>query len=122
MRAFLPALPLLALLATWARADFDAGLAAYDGGRFAEAAAAWHRLADEGEGRAQLALAGLYRQGLGVRAVAARAAHYYALAAAQGFVGAQVNIGEMRERGEGVARDPARAWAWYRRAAEAGNA
>ena len=53
---------------------------------------------------------------------AARAARLYRLAAERGLAIAQVNIGEMHERGEGVARDRAAAYVWYRRAAAGGNA
>ena len=104
-----------------ARADFDAGLAAYDGGRYREAAAHWAPLAKSGHAGAQVALAGLYRQGLGVTADAVRAARLYRQAAEQGLAIAQVNIGEMYLRGEGVPRDSATAYIWYRRAAAAGN-
>jgi TPR repeat protein len=34
---------------------------------------------------------------------------------------AQANFAEMLEGGEGLRRDPARAWAWYRVAAAGGN-
>jgi TPR repeat protein len=35
---------------------------------------------------------------------------------------AQANLGEMLARGVGVGRDPVRAWAWLRLAADGGNA
>lgn len=122
LAAALFAVAMSALTAMPARADFDAGLDAYDGGRYADAVAHWEPLAANGHANAQLALAGLYRHGLGVPADAARAARLYRMAAERGLAVAQVNLGEMYARGEGVARDSVQAFVWYRRAAALGNA
>ncbi len=101
---------------------FARALAAYDSGRYGDAAGTWARLAENGNVDAMAALAGLYRQGLGVPRDAARAAALYRRAGLAGHVIAQVNLGEMLAQGIGVARDPGRAWAWLRRAADGGNA
>ena len=135
IRLFITALvlSLAAITATPARAGggaatgrgddaFAGALAAYDAGRYHAAARAWGRLAENGNRDAAVALAGLYRQGLGVPRDAARAAALYRRAGLAGHVIAQANLGEMLARGEGVARDPVRAWAWSRLAAEGGNA
>lgn len=55
-----------ALALAWpALADFDAGRAAFDAGRFDEAAAEWRAAAESGDARAMLALGGLHARGLG---------------------------------------------------------
>lgn len=104
-----------------ARADFAAGLAAYDAGDYETAIAEWRPLAEDGDPAAQVAVAGLYRDGLGVRADLALAANWYRRAAEQGDPVAQLNLGEMTARGLGVARDPVMAWAWLGLAAEQGR-
>ncbi len=101
---------------------FARALAAYDSGRYGDAAGTWARLAENGNVDAMAALAGLYRQGLGVPRDAARAAALYRRAGLAGHVIAQANLGEMLAQGIGVPRDPGRAWAWLRRAADGGNA
>ena len=47
---------------------------------------------------------------------------WYRKAAAQGFAGAQNNLGAMYEQGLGLSKDEAEAARWYRKAAEQGNA
>ncbi len=49
------------------------------------------------------------------------AARYYRLAADEGFAGAQNNLGDMYEEGEGVPQNPKFAVYWYTRAAERGE-
>jgi TPR repeat protein len=104
---------------------FARAIAAYDAGRYGEAARLWSGLSGAGHRDAIAALAGLYRQGLGVARDLGRAASLYRRAGLRGHVIAQANFGEMLERGEGRsrARDHplARAWAWYRIAGEGGN-
>ncbi len=113
---------------------FARAIAAYDAGRYFEAAKLWSGLSDSGHRDAIAALAGLYRQGLGVTRDLGRAAALYRRAGVRGHVIAQANFAEMLERGEGRFRDRsqardhprdhprARAWAWYRIAGEGGNA
>ena len=103
-------------------ADFAAGAKAYDGGRYAEAFAAWHALAKAGSVRAQVAIAGMYRFGEGRAVDVESAARWYRRAAEAGDPIAQLNYAEMLEHGTGVTRDRAAALHWYRRAAEQGNA
>ena len=100
---------------------FARAIAAYDAGRYGQAVEIWTRLSGAGIDGAAAALAGLYRQGLGVARDPARAAALYRRAGLRGHVIAQLNLGEMLERGEGRARDRAAAWAWYRIAGEGGN-
>ena len=103
-------------------ADFAAGLEAYDAGDFETAAAEWRPLAEAGSAEAQVALADLYHNGLGVPADTAAAARWYRRAAAQGDAVAQLNLGDFYSRGRGVARDLAEAYAWLTLAAAQGRA
>lgn len=123
-RALLSGLVLGLVLAVGAaplRADFQEGLAAYDAGDFAAAAEAWRPLAEAGDVEAQVALAGLYGNGLGVPADPTAAARLYRAAAEQGDAVARLNLGDVYSRGAGVPRDPARAYVWLSLAAEQGR-
>ena len=116
----------LVLLALWAapasaRADFAAGARAYDGGDYATAFAEWQGLAEAGDTMAQVAIAGMYRGGLGRAPNATAALRWYRRAARAGAAIAQMNLGEMLARGEGAAPDPVAAWTWLSRAAAQGN-
>jgi TPR repeat protein len=104
-----------------ARADFAAGLQAYDGGDYALAWAEWQAQAQAGDPDAQIALAGLFIQGLGVARDPAMAVHWYRRAAQQGAVMAQLNLGDLYARGLGVERDLVRAYAWLELAARKGQ-
>ena len=122
-RRLLPATTLLALLVTTgpATADFATAASAYDGGDYATAFREWRTLAEAGDTAAQIALAGLYRGGLGRDIDLARAAQWYARAAPAGNAVAQLNLGEMYEHGWGVTRDAVAAFVWYHRAAAQGR-
>ncbi len=117
MRLWSLTLSLLLLVPLSARADFADGLRAYDAGEYESALAEWTPLARAGDGDALLALAGLYRQGLGTAPDLARAARLYRRAAEQGAVIAQLNLGDLYARGQGVARDLVRAYMWLELAA-----
>lgn len=103
-------------------ADFAAGLEAYDAGDFETAAAEWRPLAEAGNAEAQIALAGLYHNGLGVPGDLTAAARWYRRAAEQGDPVAQLNLGDFYGRGLGVARDLVQAYAWLSLAAAQGRA
>ena len=64
----------------------------------------------------------MYANGDGVAEDDAEAVRWYRLAAEQGYVFAQFNLGVMYSRGEGVPEDDAEAVRWYRLAAEQGDA
>ncbi|RMD62126.1 MAG: sel1 repeat family protein, partial [Alphaproteobacteria bacterium] len=70
---------------------------------------------------AQVAVAGLYLNGLGTRADAAAAARWYRRAAMAGDAVAQLNLGDFYARGIGVRRDPVCAFVWLSRAAAQGR-
>jgi TPR repeat protein len=63
----------------------------------------------------------MYQRGWGVSQDYGEAMRWYQLAAAQGFVPAEVNIGRMIARGWGVGKDCAIARQWFERATAAGN-
>ena len=94
------------------------GLRAYDGGRYAEAATVWERLAKAGEIDAQTALAGLYISAPpGIAYSPTKAASLYRQAAEQNDPIAQMNLGDFYARGIGVSIDLAKAAFWLGRAA-----
>ncbi len=103
-------------------ADFNEGLRAYDAGDYATARDEWLALARRGDVDAQVAIAGLYRSGLGLPQSDADAAEWYRRAAENGHAVAQINLGELYSLGRGVQRDLALAFFWWSLAAERGQA
>jgi len=124
-RAAAHALALAALLlaagAPPSRADFAEGLAALDAGDFETALQAWRPLAEAGDAEAQVALAGLYRDGLGLPADLVQAVRWYRRAAEQGDAVAQLNLGDLYARGAGLPRDLVQAHLWLSLAAAQGR-
>jgi TPR repeat protein len=102
-------------------AEFAAATSAYDGGDYATAFREWRRLSEAGDTESQIALAGLYRGGIGRDVDLKRAAHWYGRAAGAGDAVAQLNLAEMYEHGWGVTRDRVAAFIWYHRAAAQGR-
>lgn len=100
------------------RADFADGLRAFDAGDYAAALAEWRPLAESGDVEAQVALAGLYLDGLGVRRDVAEAARWYERAARQGSLVGQFNLGDLYAEGRGVRRDLVEAYVWLSLAAQ----
>ncbi len=119
--AFALAAALLAAGAPPSHADFAEGLAALDAGDFEDALEAWRPLAEAGDAEAQVALAGLYRDGLGLRADLAEAVQWYRRAAEQGEAVAQLNLGDLYSRGEGLPRDLVQAYLWLSLSAAQGR-
>ena len=77
--------------------------------------------ADKGSSTAQCYLGSLYYRSCSDPAAGlnnAEAAKWYTRAADQGHTGAQVNLADMYDRGEGVEQDQVLANTWYHRAAE----
>jgi TPR repeat protein len=95
---------LLAVTAAPSRADFADGLAAFDAGDYQTTVEEWRPLAEAGDVEAQVALAGLYLDGLGVARDQAEGARWY------------------RSRGQGVPKDLAQAYLWLSLAAAQGRA
>jgi TPR repeat protein len=112
-------------LATPARADSaltNQGLAAFSGGRYAEALQDWQRAAETGDGQAALYIGLLHDLGRGVTQDAQAARGWYERAAALGNAVAMFNVGVLYDSGVGVARDRPMAAEWYRKAATQGMA
>ncbi len=109
------------LWASSARADFKAGVEAYDRGDFLAAYDEWLPLARGGDLAAQRNIGHLYRQGQGVPQDAAVAVNWYTRAAEAGLARAQANLASMYLRGEGVQRNERTAAVWFQRAALDGH-
>ena len=88
VRSAMVALSLAAAPSAWA--DFDAGQAAFDAGRFGEALTEWRAAAGEGDGRAMLALGRVHVRGVG---------------ALQNFVEAHMWLNLAARRGESAAAE-----------------
>ena len=71
------------------------GIEAYKSGDYALAAVCFQSVADQGNSVAQSCLGALYYNGLGVEQSYEKAAKYYRLAADQGEVYSQYNLGMM---------------------------
>ncbi len=108
---------LLAALPGTSRADFAAGVAAYDRGDYATAFKEWQPLAEAGDPAAQRNVGHLFRKGLGVPQDALKAAEWYRRAAELGFARAQANLASMYLHGNGVPQDYAEAAKWFESAA-----
>ncbi len=121
LAAFL--LPVLLLVAgPQARAaNFAEGVAAYDGGDYQTAVDIWRPLADEGDAKAQLAVASIYHFGEGLPQNDRLAAMYYRAAAEQGERVAQVILADFYMAGRGIPRDVVGAYLWYDQAARQGD-
>ncbi|CCQ72314.1 tetratricopeptide repeat protein [Magnetospira sp. QH-2] len=126
MRVFM----ILIYLLIWsipARADFAAGMGAYEAGDFVAAREAWHPLAEAGDPRAQYWMGDLYRFGKGVAQDFKAAMGWYKQAARQTEDGdmlrrAAYALGYMVKRGQGAPKDLDKAECLYRVAAENGYA
>ncbi len=125
MRAVLRlALSLLLLLAAAdiARADFAAGFAAFQKGRYPAALKELRPLAEAGDTRAQFLLGRMYRDGLGVKKSAGKAFDWLTKAAdgpdADRY--AMHDLAVLYERGQGTKKDLGKAVELYRRAAARG--
>jgi TPR repeat protein len=104
-----------------ARADFAAGVQAYDGGDYKTAFAEWTPLAQSGDAQAQVALADLYRSGAKGDPDMVKAVYWFRRAAVQGDPIGQLNLGEHYLTGQGVKRAPVEAYMWLSLAAARGN-
>lgn len=108
-------------LASQASAGFDEAVAAANDGKFAFAFEEFSALAEQGDARAQQALAWMYYEGQGRQRDYEKAVYWYRKAADQGNVTAQINLAQMYAYGKGVAQDFARAAEWWKKLAEQGD-
>lgn len=110
IRASAPALAIsvaIALTALSARADFDAGLAAYQAGDFATARSLWLPLAEQGDPAAQRNLALILLQpGPNRIPSAVQAVHWLQKSAEAGFARAHYDLAYLRFQGLGLKADP----------------
>src|SRR6185312_6728050 len=114
---------LLACAPTAARADYAAGLQAYDNKDYTTAYMEWLPLAKQGDAKAQHGLALLYETGNGVPVKDdVEAAKWYAAAALQGIAESQANLALMFAEGRGVKQDYNRAASLWEQAADKGVA
>jgi TPR repeat protein len=95
-----------------ARADFAAGVAAYEKQDYATAAKEWEPLAKSGDAAAQFNLGLLYLDGQGKPQNYSEAVLWFRRAADQGYGKAQLNLGAMYGSGRGVKRDYVQAYKW----------
>jgi len=78
------------------------------------------RLAEEGDAKAQLHVAGLYRTGRGVARDDSASVRWYRAAAEKGLAEAQFELAKAYDTALGGPRDPFEAVRWYRLAAQQG--
>jgi TPR repeat protein len=96
------------------------GLAAFSGGRYAQAAHDWQKAAETGDGQAALYIGLLYDLGRGVARDVQAARAWYEHGAALGSSIAMFNLGVLYDSGLGMPRDRTISIAWYRKAAALG--
>jgi uncharacterized protein len=115
-----------AALSLWggsqALAGFDDAVAAANDGKFTVAFDEFSNLAQQGDARAQQALAWIYYEGQGRKKDYEKALFWYQKAAEQGNVSAQINLAQMYAYGKGVAQDFSQAARWWQQLAEQGDA
>lgn len=102
------------------RADFNAGLAAYERGDYKTAYEQWRPEAEKGDPYAQHMLGFLYANGRAVPLAPKQTLKWWKRAATQGFAPAQYTLGSLYRGGLGVGRDLEKAAHWIGRAADAG--
>jgi TPR repeat protein len=105
-----------------ARARFDEASAAFARGDYPAALSLFRPLAERGDARAQVNIAAMYFNGLGVRQDFAEAMRWFRRAADLGDATAQNNLGLIYFNGLGLAKDHGEAMRWFRLAAGQGHA
>ena len=101
--------------------DLDAGLAAYEHGRYAEALRHFRPLADAGLAVAQYRLGLMNGAGEALPLDHEEAVRWYRLAALQGHRDAAFRLGRMHYQGRDVAPDERKARKWLLQAAHQGH-
>jgi TPR repeat protein len=111
----------LLAVATSTYAGWEEGQAAFARRDYALALREFLALAKEGHAEAQLNVAFIYNQGLGVPVDHVVAAQWYRKAAEQGLAEAQAQLAVVYSQGLGVARNYPEALKWSTKAAEQGH-
>lgn len=99
------------------QAPADSGLAHFEAGDMAAAAAAWAPLARRGDRWAMVGLGHV----AAIRGRDAESVRWYHAAAVRGHAAAQALLANAYLEGRGVGRDPELAYAWYHVAAASGH-
>ena len=97
--------------------EFESGLEAYYQGDYATAIFYWSSLAENGDPEAQFNIGSLYMRGEGFNQDEGKATRWFKLAAEQGNVFAQNELGYIHYIGKGILR----AYMWWDIAAQRGN-
>ncbi|MAO57488.1 MAG: hypothetical protein CMM61_17575 [Rhodospirillaceae bacterium] len=118
---WLPVLVLTLLAAPVARADFQAGLTAYEQGDFKAAMRAWLPLAEAGDPEAQFRVGRLYDVGEGTPPDGKQAVYWYGKAHGQGNRKATYNLGQIYYSGRIVTKNESSAAKYFQIAAESGH-
>ncbi len=111
---------ILIAVCTWAQADFQDGVEAYNSGNYLYAFDEFRALALGGDAAAQYRLGVMYSKGQGVPQDDKQASSWYLKAAIQDETRAQFAIAEMYRLGQGVPQNDQQAARWYIEAAEHG--
>lgn len=100
--------------------QFEMALGHYESGNYAKAVELGMDGAKKGHPGAQMLMATLYKDGVGVEQSFTEAKVWYEQAGNQGHVLAQFHLGVMYEQGLGTPQDYRQALQWYGRAGELG--
>lgn len=109
------------LLGTVLRADFAAGMKAYENHDYVTALKEWQPLAQSGDAAAQFNLGLMYLDGTGVPQSVTHSVEWFRRSADQGYAKAQYNLGAMYAVGRGVRRDYISAHMWLNLCAATGD-
>ena len=112
MKRVLIAVVLAAGLITPARADVDAGSAAYKRGDFAAAHREFNAAAKKGDSRVQFSLGLLYLRGQGVSKNPATGVEWLRKAAGSGDGEARIVLGDLYRRGQPLERNYVKSYMW----------
>ncbi len=104
------------------KADFAAGMAAYEKHDYATALKEWRPLAEAGDAPTQFNLGLMYLDGVGVPQSSEHAVEWFRRAADRGYPKAQYNLGSLYAVGHGVRRDLITAHMWMNLCAASGDA
>ena len=101
-----------------ARADFDAGMKAYEAGDYETAMKEWLPLAQKNNAKAQYFVGTLYDFATSTAPNIRQAFQWYRLSAENGYAEAQFTLGDILSRGTFGEKNDREALRWYRLAAE----
>ena len=103
------------------KADFAAGMRAYEQRDYATAVKEWRPLAEAGDAPTQFNLGLMYLDGVGVPQSSEHALEWFRRAADHGYAKAQYNLGSLYAVGRGVRKDLITAHMWMNLCAASGD-